>query len=95
MEDIDIVDEAQVAKNKAQMEYNMQAGKPIYPAGQLAMFEKGDKTKTRRGRNEEDSSDEEELGQLVCNMTGSKWESLPNGREAKGVLRRQMETTTR
>ena len=59
------------------MEYNRKAGEPIYPARQLAMFEKGDKAKTMRRRREEDSSDEEEPCQLVCNMTGSKWESLP------------------
>ena len=77
VEDNDDVDEVGMAKKEAQMEYNGRAGETTYPTGQLAMFEKGTKTKARRRRKEEDSSDEEEPGQLVCNMSGSKWESLP------------------
>ena len=73
-EDTDDVD---AAKTKAQMEYNQKEGRNVYQPQQLAMFEKGNKRKMTRRHREEDSSDEDEPGQLVCNMTGSKWESLP------------------
>ena len=43
--------------------------------GQLQMFEKG--RRKRKQPVEDDSSDEEGGEQLVCNMNGSNWESLP------------------
>ena len=45
-------------------------------ARQLQMFEKGNKRNRKRQPVEDDSSDDEESGQLVCNMNGSSWESL-------------------
>ena len=77
VEDGEDVDEVDMATNKAQMEYNQKEGKLMYHTRQLAMFETGNETKVIRRRREEDSCDEEEPCQLVCNMTGSKWQSSP------------------
>ena len=43
----------------------------------VMMFEKGDKGKKKKRVIEDDSSDDEADCQLVCNMTGMKWEFPP------------------
>ena len=78
-EDKDKIDEE---KKEAQFKYAKQQTSIIEEMTgtddkQLHMFEKGRKTVTRAQPVEEASSDDESAEQLVCNMTGANWESLP------------------
>ena len=65
-------DDIENEKRRAQEKF-----KQANPTEALMMFEKGDGKKKKRRAVEEDSSDDESDCQLVCNMTGSRWESLP------------------
>ena len=78
-EDEDGIDEK---KQEAQFKYTKQQISTIEETigtdgKQLHMFEKGRKAVKRAQPVEEESSDEEFEDQLVCNMTGANWESLP------------------
>ena len=65
-------EDLEVEKERKQKEF-----KQANPKDALMMFEKGDGKKKKRRVVEEDSSDDEDDCQLVCNMTGMKWESFP------------------
>ena len=68
----DQTEDIEVEKKRAQKEFEQKQHK-----GGVMMFEKDDKVKRKNRVIEDDSSDDEEDCQLVCNMTGMMWESLP------------------
>ena len=71
-------DEVQLEKERAQEKYNRRRREMSNAPQQFAMLEKKNKKRKTRKQIEDESSDEEEQCQLVCNMTGDRWEPLPS-----------------
>ena len=70
-------DDVEEEKTRAQRKFKEDQQRESHDERQLAMFEKCRRHKQTRRGEDDDSSGDEESCNLVCNMTGAQWESLP------------------